>query len=676
MRWIYLVAVSGLIAACADGASGDATRDFDGPGVAIDVAALNLQGVGDVVWDIEVENGATTPSVVWQRRLTSSGYGDGAGSASYVGPCDADPAANPNTVKVWVVGVYDGAVSTADAGTFNTTHDGVTGTAIAFQNPTSAASPLTQTVVCQENRDVAVQFDVALMRPAQQGFFDIAVNFNDIFCSAKLDCCADTNANGCEAGEDIQLLFDATGARARTIVLGFACTAGVADPGQTDLFMDALALDCDGADPFDADVVIDPSGVTGNQCAAGSLATCPAITAGAGVADTYLYQVAVFRGSEALTSGGVNAQKAYWNVALGVTASIASCRLRTRATADDALDDGDNVVDGVIAAGTVYPYVQWDVTLDGTCASEELTFGSDTAPVRAAYTGTGAAETTFAYAWAPGALTGSWVALRRTCKEILDAGEATGDHLYTVDLDGAGAMGPVDVYCDMTGGGYTLLTNVYDSAGDDAPNDIAYAVSGWQQTGSGSWSSTVDTVDRDISGTGSAAVSSAVVKGLWDDGAATVLRMCLVSTTNTEICRTSDDVGANITITTPPVGIVNTTLSSYYSGNGCTGTGCAAAYTYGRLMGLPASRNDYVYTSFGWSAFCITRTVGAYHEFGDQSPGLCEHNDSDTVGWRGVWHGWGNGVSFRPWEVNNNEMGNWWSVDPSTTSYGFRLWVR
>jgi len=944
-RWICALAFSALLVACADGASPDAGRDFEGPGVAIDVAALNLQGVGDVVWDIEVENGATTPSVVWQRRVTSSGYGDGAGSASYVGPCDAD--ANPNTVKVWVVGVFESAVSSA--GTFNSTHDGAVGTAVDFQNPTTPSTPLTRTVTCQENRDTAVQFDVALMRPAQQGFFDIAVNFNDIYCSAKLDCCQDADGDGCEAGEDIELLFADTGARVRTIVLGFACTAGASDTGETNLYMDDLALDCDGADPFDADIVIDPSGTPGNQCTAGSLSSCAAIPAGAASAGTYLHQVAVYRGSEDLTSGGVDAQKAYWNVALGVTGSITSCRLRTAATADDASDDGDNVVDGVIAAGTVYPYVQWDVTLDNTCASEELTFGSTTASVRAAYTGTGDDETAFDYVWAPGAptadrvgahvifceatrsdslaadqsytitftaeecggelpgegwvgmlgafvsnnygsedtyvvdppsapgvgfyLRGSasssqyvsavyvdsaamaagdlitcevpaastvsnaahhvhtwtdaecggaapgagysfglgsatqwgsdedWVALSdgirfymragsgpggtwrvhylrdsspvmqdavvcqrtadlpaasgnqtytwniandcggqtptsdhvgvlfaarrggedanwralnagdaggpgiaysiasgpgatvdfgvlylkltpdplsypRTCKAILDAGDDTGDHVYTVDLDGAGGMDPLDVYCDMTGGGYTLLTNVYDSAGDDAPNDIAYAVSGWQQTGAGSWSATVGTVDRDISGLGSAALPSSVVQGLWDDGEATVLRMCLVSTTNAELCRTSDDGGANLTLTTPPAGIVNTTLAQYYSGNGCSGAGCAAAYTYGRLMGLPASRDDYVYASFGWSAFCIARTTGAYHEFGDQPNGLCEHNDSDTAGWRGVWHGWGNGVSFRPWETNDNELGSWWGVNPSTTSYGFRLWVR
>ncbi|PKN56111.1 MAG: hypothetical protein CVU56_17905 [Deltaproteobacteria bacterium HGW-Deltaproteobacteria-14] len=165
-----------MLVACA-GEPGDG-RGFEGPGVAVSVAALNLQGVGDVVWDVEVVNGADPAEVVWQRRLSSSGYGDGAGSASYVGPCDADPA-------VTTLGSF---ASGAEAG--------VAGAPMDFQNPTTVGSPLTRGVTCQQNADAAVQFDVALMRPAQQGFFDIAVAFNNIFCSAKFDCCAEDTSTG------------------------------------------------------------------------------------------------------------------------------------------------------------------------------------------------------------------------------------------------------------------------------------------------------------------------------------------------------------------------------------------------------------------------------------------------------------------------------------------------
>ena len=378
------------------------------------MAALNLTGVGDVVWDLEVVNGRLpTADVVWQRRLSSSRYGDGAGSASYVGPCDADAGVAENTVKVWVVGVYSDAVTAL--GTFASgAGGGVVGDALPFQNPTTLAAPLSRKVVCRPDGDVAVQFDVALMRPAQQGFFDIAVSFNNIFCSAKFDCCADTDGNGCNALglEDLELLFEAGGARGATMVLGFACTAG---PGadteaQTQLYLDTLELDCSGptgfTTGFTVDLALDPSRGPGNLCAAGALAGCPAVLTGASVVDTYLYQVATYRGVEALTSDGVDAQKVYWNVALGVNkGDIGDCWLRTRATADNAL--GTPVVaNGTIASGVVYPYVQWEVKL-GTCAAEKLRFGVPDAMVRTAYTDTQGGAMSFDFAYGPGFAAGS-----------------------------------------------------------------------------------------------------------------------------------------------------------------------------------------------------------------------------------------------------------------------------
>jgi len=400
MLWIALA-----LTGCANGGAPSTAPGTGAESIRVDVAALDLAGVGDVVWDIEVDNGGD--EVVWQRRLTSSAYGDSAGSASFVGPCDADPAVSLNTVNVWVVGVYDGDIGVADLGAFasgaSTGAGAVTGTALPFQNPTSVGTPLSRDVECSPNADTAVSFDVALLRPAQQGFFDVAVSFNDIFCSAKLDCCDDADANGCAANgsEDIHLLFDDDGARSPTFVLGLACTAGVGDGVDTALYLDPIALDCSspnsGTD-FSADITLDPSGGPGNLCTAGDLATCPAVLTGAGLVDTYLYQVAVFRGVEALTSGSDAANKVYWNVALGVDkAEIGDCRLRTKATADDDGDDDDGVVDGQIAASSIYPYVAWDVALDASCGSSPLGFGV-AGPVSAAYSdGTNAENFAFGY---------------------------------------------------------------------------------------------------------------------------------------------------------------------------------------------------------------------------------------------------------------------------------------
>ena len=73
-----------------------------------------------------------------------------------------------------------------------------------------------------------------------------------------------------------------------------------------------------------------------------------------------------------------------------------SCRLRTRATAEDAATAADLVVNGTIAPGTVYPVIQFDVDL-GTCGAEPLTFGAG--PVQTVYSAPSGPGTSFAFAF-------------------------------------------------------------------------------------------------------------------------------------------------------------------------------------------------------------------------------------------------------------------------------------
>lgn len=438
IRGVGAVAMFGLVAACLGEVPEVAAPP--GPTVSVTVATLSLSEVGDVVWDIEVVNGdAGTPDVVWQQRVASSRYGDGRGSASYVGPCDATPGVNANTVRLWVVGVYSEPVTTAGAFASGAVGDAV-GVLVDFQNPTTPGTDgaLTRVVACADNADRPVRFDVALMRPARQGFFDIAVNFNDIFCAAKFDCCDVTEA-GCP---DIALLHDGEGERSTTLVLGFACTAGAGAGLETALYLDGLALDCtapsSGAE-FAADMVIDPSGPEGNQCTAGDVDSCPAVSSPTLDADDYLYQVALYRGIEQLPSGGDAGNKLYWNAALGVvragegSVGIEDCRLRARGTADDRSGTG-TIVGGEIPAGTVYPYIQWDVDL-GSCQAESLSFG-EAGAVRTSYTPIGAtAPTSFGYGFGPSLPAGPVAAVPGLC------GEADGGSTLQAPAEGLCASG-------------------------------------------------------------------------------------------------------------------------------------------------------------------------------------------------------------------------------------------
>jgi len=327
---------------CLGAADGEDPRG----GLAIEVAPLGLTSVSDATYRVTVTNDTGgSGDIVWERELTSSGYGDGAGSLSYVGSCDASTGVN--TVTLRLLALYDGGVEIP---------------ASSYDNPT----PIAKEITCVADADVAVSFDMTVARQAQQGFFDVAVSFDDIFCSAKLDCVND------ETGGDLELLHDPdTNARDMTAVLGFACTA--APSGSSYLYMDDPVISCDA--PL-ADVVVDASGL-GNI----DLGQAPSANA-----DGYLFAAAVYRGVEGL------AGKAYWNVSLGlddtVFGSAGSCTLTGRATA--SAEPFPPMASGFpLPEGAVYPVVQWSVELSDAsgrrCSSHEV--GVDGSDVEVLYLG-------------------------------------------------------------------------------------------------------------------------------------------------------------------------------------------------------------------------------------------------------------------------------------------------
>ena len=292
--------------------------------LAIAVAPLRLDGVSDATYAITVKNHGG--AVVWTRTLDSVGFGDGSGSLSYVGTCDASD--NPNTVELVVANLEAGGVSLVSG--------------VDWMNPAPAGDPLVREATCVANGDVAVTFDLTLARAAQQGFFDVAVGFEDVFCSAKLDCQKRVGGDLV----DLELLANPlTGARDLTAVLAFACTAG---PGQdTVLHMNPVSISCTAGG---LGAVVDPSGGPGNLN--------PAFDAPLPNTTQLLFQAATYRGDEQLG----NNHKAYWNVALGLNRDAlalgGSCRLGAAATVSDGPFTG-----GYSPEGTRWPYVSWDVPL-------------------------------------------------------------------------------------------------------------------------------------------------------------------------------------------------------------------------------------------------------------------------------------------------------------------------
>ncbi len=323
-----------------------------GGSVELRVAALTLPAVANVCYDIAVSTQANT---VWakgdplntrggrnQRDRAQSGipdgdsicsdtFGDGTGGdITYIGPCDSSAAADThagtpgtqNDVTIRVDGLYD--ATGVDIG--------------AWRDPCGAAG-CTISLTCEENEDALAEFNLTLMREANQGFFDIAIGLEDVFCSAKFDTCYDDDHH-------IELLHGADDARDWTGVFAFACSAG-AGASATNLLYGLVTVDCGDAGVF----VLDPTADAGNA----------SVSAGA---NTLHY--GIYRGLEELDcgSGPGSCKKVYWNLALSIDDLVAlnsTCTLSFSATVND--DNQGFSAGRPVATGLIYPYVDVRATL-------------------------------------------------------------------------------------------------------------------------------------------------------------------------------------------------------------------------------------------------------------------------------------------------------------------------
>jgi hypothetical protein len=392
-----------MLGACAEGPKTD-DFGYEGTGIQFSVAPLTLDALADACYSFAITNEANPPQLVVGRgpgaqaafgglstteaqTLCASQFGNTAGGEiSYVAPCDADEdfdgdGAAEHTVYLWVDALCEAAV-TDKAGTANwdtanapapNGDSGICNEIQAYQNPCGDAG-CQLTVTCEENADTPVTFNFTIMGQADQGFFDIAVNFEDIFCSAKVDC---QRAEG-DVNTPIELLhnpYKPGSPRDLSFIVARACTAG---PGETtQMYSSPTYLVC-GNDyrwsltdtisygffyPSIAFIFNPQSAAEGNQGLANLVAlirlpdgqndgdwsfaspadtlslfsffpnpgagnfqsfdvTSAAFTdpppAGLGLSPV-VFQNAVYHGNEALEdAGGTNLGKVYWNHAVGV----------------------------------------------------------------------------------------------------------------------------------------------------------------------------------------------------------------------------------------------------------------------------------------------------------------------------------------------------------------------
>jgi cysteine-rich repeat protein len=257
------------------------------------------------------------------------------------------------------------------------------------------------------------------------------------------------------------------------------------------------------------------------------------------------------------------------------------------------------------------------------------------------------------------------------CADIHYKNPGWPDGTYVIDPDEGGPIAPVKLFCDMTNGGWTLVGNYYDSPGDDMPNETSYVVSGWQQTASGNWTASTSVVDRAYGGTGSAAVSMAFVEALGK-AASQHLKMCFVHKDGQDTaCRSSHD--GTLTLVSYTTG--NAKLTKYKNDK--------LTYTFGRLGGLAGSVDGYDFNKFELFGYTVPRVgLSPLSGWGDSGKGVGEH--SPTHDFEGVWHGFGCGISLRPWHSDDSELGGGSAPtscstkgpNPSMDTYGFRLYIK
>lgn len=258
------VVVVSLVSACGDG---DPPRvddfGYDGTGIQFSIAPLTLESLTDACYSFAIVNGSgqlvvgrgpsaaaafngdvadpsddlitgSAAGAVCASRFGNSGGGD----ISYVAPCDAQTSPEDNeihTVTLWV----DRLCATGAGEDCNEIQ--------SYVDPCASGCDLR--VACAENADTPVTFNLTIMGQADQGFFDLAVNFEDVFCSAKLDTCY--GESPVYPGDAIELLFDENGERQHTAVAAVACTAGPGNDVDTTLYHTLFVVEC--GDPEDSD---------------------------------------------------------------------------------------------------------------------------------------------------------------------------------------------------------------------------------------------------------------------------------------------------------------------------------------------------------------------------------------------------------------------------------------
>lgn len=232
------------VAASATFASSCTDSPIDRPSgeVQIAIAPLEFPDIVGATFELTIFDSLNT-AIYYNPAVSSDEYGTPDGRTLFVAPCSAGHSPTPG------VGAPGTEINTVRIRLLEVRIEG--GQRLTPSKGDAIFPPaVSRDVLCTENADVRADFLLTIARRAQQGFVDVVVQIQDIFCSTKVSC-------------EQRLMADPESpyTPGPTLVTGFACTDGEESAPGTHYVGFTGELCCNGAelgDPSCTRLGIDP----------------------------------------------------------------------------------------------------------------------------------------------------------------------------------------------------------------------------------------------------------------------------------------------------------------------------------------------------------------------------------------------------------------------------------